>query len=288
VSERLLSVVIAARNAAATIDDQLEALAAQNVDEQWEVVLCDNGSTDTTTARARAWAGRLPSLRVVDASRRQGVAYARNVGVRAALGDRLLMCDADDVVARDWVRHLGAALSTHDLVSGLLDRSDLNPTYQGWSGWTDVTGPRVGYGYLPFVPTGNLGFRRELFEAVGGFDATLRRGEDKDFTWRAARVGAVAHVVPEAIVAVRLPPTRLGLARKGFADGRSATELYLRHRSHGMANEPLGDVLRSYRWLISHVPELLRDGPTSRALAYDGAARLGRLVGAVRHMTAYF
>jgi hypothetical protein len=96
------------------------------------------------------------------------------------------------------------------------------------------------------------------------------------------------HVVPEAIVAVRLPATRIDLARKGFVDGRSATELYLRHRSHGMTSEPLGEVLRSYRWLVSHVLELRRDGPTSRTLAYDGGARLGRLVGAVRHRTAFF
>ena len=71
-TDRVVSVVIPARNAAATIDDQLEALAAQEVDDPWEVVVSDNGSRDTTAARARAWASRLNSLRVVDASGASG------------------------------------------------------------------------------------------------------------------------------------------------------------------------------------------------------------------------
>ncbi|HEU6446740.1 MAG TPA: oligosaccharide flippase family protein, partial [Gaiellaceae bacterium] len=74
-----LSVVIPARNAAGTIGDQLESLARPRFHRPWEVVVVDNGSTDGTADVARSYAGRV-RLRVVNASDRPGIAYARNRG----------------------------------------------------------------------------------------------------------------------------------------------------------------------------------------------------------------
>ena len=94
-----VSVVIPARNAARTLDAQLQALAAQRFPAEWEVLVSDNGSTDATRAVAVEWAGRIPLLRVIDASARPGASAARNLGAAAAHGELLLFCDADDVVA---------------------------------------------------------------------------------------------------------------------------------------------------------------------------------------------
>ena len=86
-----------------------------------------------------------------------------------------------------------------------------------WShGWREVvTKPAVAFAYLPFAATANLGFRRELFDAIGGFDNSLRRASDVDFAWRAALAGARLEAVPEAVVAYRLPATLMDLAKKG-------------------------------------------------------------------------
>jgi len=103
-----VSVVIPALNVADTIGDQLDALAHQTYAGAWEVVVSDNGSTDATRERVEVWRDRLPHLRIVDSSRRRGVSPARNVGVEAARGDLVLICDGDDVVGvlsvRDIVR----------------------------------------------------------------------------------------------------------------------------------------------------------------------------------------
>ena len=288
-SHGLISVVVPARDAAATIDAQLEALAAQEVEGPWEVVVSDNGSSDATADRARAWASRLPALRVVDASARRGAAHARNVGVGAAQGDRILMCDADDVVGPGWVHHLAAALCTHEMASGFLDTTELNSDYHEWwrTGWVRVTGLRIGYGYLPFVATGTMAFRRAVFDAVGGFDVDLRRGEDMDFSWRAARTGVEVRLVHEAVVGIRLPTSRLGLARQGFSDGVCGPQLYVRHRAHGMRREPTRDTLHTYGWLLRHVRDLRHDGSTARRWSYEASARLGRLVGSARERTVY-
>src|SRR5690349_1945599 len=106
-----LSIVIAARDAAATLGEQLDALATQVWDGTWEVLVVDNGSTDATCAIVRAAARQWPGLRLVEATDGVGPAYARNVGSRSATGRSLAFCDADDVVAPGWVAAMGGALA---------------------------------------------------------------------------------------------------------------------------------------------------------------------------------
>jgi glycosyltransferase involved in cell wall biosynthesis len=62
-----ISVIVPARDAAATIGGQLAALAAQRYEGSWEVIVADNGSADATATVADRWIGRIPGLRVVTA-----------------------------------------------------------------------------------------------------------------------------------------------------------------------------------------------------------------------------
>ncbi len=68
------SVVIPVRNGAATLAEQLEALAQQEYDDEWEVVVADNGSSDATREVVNGFRD-LPQLRVVDASGGSGAGY---------------------------------------------------------------------------------------------------------------------------------------------------------------------------------------------------------------------
>src|SRR4051812_28957961 len=95
----LVSVVIPARNAARLLPLQLAALAKQTYAGTWEVVVADHRSADGTARVASEWAARLPCLRVVSVGRRGGANVARNEGARAARGEVLAFCDADDVAS---------------------------------------------------------------------------------------------------------------------------------------------------------------------------------------------
>ena len=283
----MISIIIPAYNAAATIGEQLAALAAEEVDGPWEVVVADNGSTDDTRATVLAWTTRLPDLRVVDAGQRSGAAHARNVGVRVSRGEHLLMCDADDVIGHGWIGHLAGALRQHSLVCGLIDRAALNPRFASlWRGRAPVAGPMLQHDYLPVAPSGNLGVRRDLFDALHGFDVTLARGQDTDFTWRAIQAGAALHVVPEAILYVRLPAARRDWLRRAGATGGFGPALSASPAAR-MRRLPPRDALRAYGKLLSLVPAVVGDAPAACSWAYEAGVRGGRLVASARTRTMF-
>ena len=122
-----LSVIIPCLNAAGTIGAQLDALAVQQWDQPWEVIVADNGSTDRSLAIVERYRYKLPNLRVVDASARRGQPCALNTGAMAAKGDALAFCDADDEVAPGWLPAMGKALSKYDFVACRVDFKKLNP-----------------------------------------------------------------------------------------------------------------------------------------------------------------
>jgi glycosyltransferase involved in cell wall biosynthesis len=284
----LASVILPVRNAAATIGDQLAALAGQTYAGAWELVVADNGSADETAAVVEGWRDRLPVLKVVDASRRRGVAHARNVGLRAAAGEVLLICDGDDVVAPDWLEHMVAALEAHPLVTGFTDIVTLNrPEQYRWTGDEARAEAGVGYGFLPYASGGNLGMWREVFDLLAGFDEKLRRAEDVDFGWRACYAGIQVHFEPRAVIQRRLRERPSTVLLAGIRGGISEPGLYRRHRQRGMARESFAEVFGLYRWLARTSPAVVLGRDNRLRWAALAGMRLGRVVGSVRNRVLF-
>ncbi|MGH7575700.1 MAG: glycosyltransferase family 2 protein, partial [Longimicrobiales bacterium] len=91
-----VSIVIAAYNAAAMIQETLDAVLAQT-HGGWEAIVVDDGSTDHTRAIVEAAARAEPRIRLVSRPHGGGGA-ARNAGIAAARFDWLLFLDADDLI----------------------------------------------------------------------------------------------------------------------------------------------------------------------------------------------
>ena len=284
----LLSVVIPARNGASTLAVQLDALAASEPPGvSFEVVVADNGSTDDTAEVARAYADRLP-IRVIDAGRSPGINVARNDGVAAALGQWILLCDADDEADRDWLRTMCSGfVEGHNLLGGVIDYSRLNsPEVQAWRGATKA---RVvaHLGYLPFAHGANLGFSRHVFDTIGGFDERfVGGGDDVDFCWRGQLAGFTLHEVPASVMHYRLRPTLGDLWRQYVKYGSSEAQLFQTFRHSGMNRRPWRQVVQGLWWLISRFPFA---APRPRRGAWVRRAGLwwGRLRGSVQHRTLW-
>jgi cellulose synthase/poly-beta-1,6-N-acetylglucosamine synthase-like glycosyltransferase len=98
----VISVIVPVLNGMPWLAEQLRALVGQECSEPWEVVVADNGSTDETKSVVQEWAARIDKIRLVDASTVRGPGAARNAGARAARGELLAFCDADNVVQPGW------------------------------------------------------------------------------------------------------------------------------------------------------------------------------------------
>jgi glycosyltransferase involved in cell wall biosynthesis len=273
-----VSVVIPMYNAETTLRVQLEALVTQEGAPPFEVVVADNGSTDGGVWVAESFRDRL-KLRVVDASRVRGPSHARNVGVEAAQGGKILFCDADDRVGPGWVRALAAALERDAIVTGpivYVDAADGGVP----SGVRIPTEPRKYLGQIPFAMTANLGIRRQLFEELGGFDGTLLSGEDADLCIRALLAGHRLGWVPEAPLRMTRRSSLLQAARQFFRYGLFDVRVYAKHRATALERRPLREWLRPYLVLAATPHRLLTRRRWSWVI--QASQRAGRLVGSVQ------
>lgn len=210
----------------AALLEQIAALRHQVTDLSIDVVLACNStatrSLETLTDIARE-AG--PRWSAVDASARRGPAFARNRGAKAAAGEWLLFCDADDIVAPGWVDSMAAGLREADAVSG-----PLPPFGPPEALAAKPAGPEDGlptYMEVPYLPSGNLGVRREAFEAVGGFDERLRTSEDIAFAWSLQVHGCRIAWAPDAVVRRRYRGGLWPMARQHFRYGRGISRVLL-------------------------------------------------------------
>jgi glycosyltransferase involved in cell wall biosynthesis len=189
------TVIVPARNAAATIGRTLDALAAQDLDERFEVVVVDDGSTDRTFELAEGYGPPVRAMRNVSPA---GAGAARNAGARAAAGEFLAFTDADCYPVSTWLSAGLAALESAELVQGAV-RPEPGTPLGPFDRTVWVTGENGLY------ETANILVRRDLFERLGGFEDWLAAsgrpmGEDLWFGWRARRAGAATAFCDDALV----------------------------------------------------------------------------------------
>jgi glycosyltransferase involved in cell wall biosynthesis len=219
----------------------LAALAQQDADLAWELVVVDNDPTGSARLQVdRARPGFAVEVRyVVEPTR--GAAAARNRGMAEARGQVAAMID-DDVLPRpDWLRHLVGPLLDgtadgsggrvlldpsvatprwfeQDLLGGLLSHFDPAPQLR----------PLVG---REFLVTANAAFVLQALRDVGGFDPALGPqggrhmvNDDLQVVRDLSREGARLVYVPAAVVQHELPAERLELRwllRRAWWQGRS-------------------------------------------------------------------
>ena len=282
-----VSVVMPVLNGAATLPQQLRALAAQTYPGRWELVVADNGSTDETAQVVREWTGRLPCLRLVDASDRMSTNYARNVGAAAARGDLLVFCDADDVATPGWLAAMVAALGSYDLVGGRLDDEALNdPVSRAWRARPRADELPRALSFRPYATSANLGVRAAVLRALGGWNEDfVRGGTEVEFCWRAQLAGYRLGYAPDAVMQYRYRATRWAFAYQLYRYGRAEAQLFRAFHDRGAPRPSVYRACRAWAWILVHLPYLLRSRIHQGRWLRTAAFRIGRLDGSVRNRT---
>ena len=206
-----LSVILPCFNGAASLAVQLNALARQHWPGGWELIVVNNGSTDSSMAIVEGYRSRLPPLTIVDAyvpgSRRLGVPHSYNTGIKAATGDAFVFCEADDEVAPGWLEAMGRALVQHEFVAARLDHRKLNAEwlhpqngegYQG-AGLARMTQPP----HFLMASACGFGLSRAIYAHLGELSTAFPIAHDAEYCWRAQLAGYTLHFEPDALIHYR-------------------------------------------------------------------------------------
>ncbi|GAA1544819.1 hypothetical protein GCM10009678_29340 [Actinomadura kijaniata] len=247
-----LTVVLCSLNGADRIGRTLDALDAQTIRADLEIIVVDDGSADGTGDLARA-----RGLTVLRHERNRGLSAARNTGARAAEAPVVAFLDDDCEPGPRWAELLLAGYgddvtgvggpvvpvvagtgflaryvernNRHEPLELELTTSQALP-YRFWLYLRDqwrTPRPRPRRDVYSFTG-GNMSFRRDALLEVGGFDERFRFGsEEEDLSRRLRRAGHTRLVFdPEASLTHRFAPTPRGLLRRGLAYGRGNAVQY--------------------------------------------------------------
>jgi GT2 family glycosyltransferase len=235
-----LSVVVPTRGGATRLPVLLDALAAQVLDEPWEVIFVLDGDVDGSRGVIEAYADRLP-LRIIDPAGDGGVSAALAAGYDAALGEIVLRCDDDltpapGFLAGHLAHHrrrpvgappLGVISLTRDSFTDspyavaygrpanerLLRQACARPADERWMHWAACNS----------VP-------RAAYVAAGGFDPAMSYREDSELGLRLARSGVEIVIDPHLEVEHRGPaPDAASRAGRAFTSGASTVAFEERH-----------------------------------------------------------
>lgn len=224
--EPVVTVVVPAYNAEATLDMTLNSIRGQTY-PHLEIIVVVDGATDGTEALVRRHMAKDPRIRVI-VTENQGLVPARNTGARAGTGAFIAPVDADDIWHPEKIRKQLAVFAEGGeevgLVYTLFRRIDQwgflirDGALTPWSGdlfCASLLYNCVGNGSSIMV-------RRQAFEQVGGYAMALNRVGCEDYLLQILishdwRLG----VVPEYLTGYRFDQnsmsrnyTRMAMARE--------------------------------------------------------------------------
>lgn len=170
----MVSVIVPLYNAAPFIGETLESIVSSSY-RPMEVVVVDDGSTDTSAEVAQDFARQHPEVRVLR-QKNAGVSAARNHAIREAKGEYILPVDADDRISADYIAHAVSAMRDGVRVVGC--RAQFFGAKQGeWR--LPVYSPEL-LARKNMIHVSSL-FRKADWERVGGFCEQDIYREDWDF-----------------------------------------------------------------------------------------------------------
>ncbi|TKB79772.1 MAG: glycosyltransferase, partial [Nitrospira sp.] len=193
-----VSVVVCSYNGSRIIRDCLEGLRRLAY-PNYEVIVVDDGSTDSTASIAREYECRL--IRTEN----RGLSSARNTGMKEATGEIIAYLDDDAWPDSHWLHYLVNMFETtaHVGVGG----PNLPPPGDGLIADCVANAPGGPVHVLlsdevaEHIPGCNMAFRKSCLEAIGGFDVQFRTaGDDVDVCWRLQDKGWTLGFHPAAMV----------------------------------------------------------------------------------------
>ncbi|HUN57340.1 MAG TPA: glycosyltransferase [Candidatus Binataceae bacterium] len=269
--EPLVSVIIPAYNASATLDAAIGSVLIQSYPD-FEVIVINDGSTDRTAEILRGYGDR---IRVVGQENR-GAASARNTGLEIARGSYIAFLDADDLWKPELLARLvpvleadpGCVLAYADLEIVDSNGHSLRTSLIGGTNAHAPTLDEMLHRVWPIMPSAVV-MRKSVLEAIGGFCTEFKSCTYEDlYCWMRAREHGHFIYLPERLAQWRfsLYPRRLKRGGGVSSHNRAVFARLVRER-WGVAIAPLIDSrVRAPRSILGYIGlTAMRDGDLERA-----------------------
>ncbi len=224
-----VSVIVPAYNAAATIGKTLEALSKQNCFQPFEVIVVDDGSSDNT-------ADIVSSFALVRYVRQDnaGPASARNHGAQLAQGEYLAFTDSDCIPHENWIAELMQGFGKKEVGVVAGSYGIANPeSLLARCIYKEILWRHMNL--MPEYPNAfgsyNFCVKKEVFNAVGGFNTAYRNasGEDNDLSYKAIGAGWRIYFQPKALVDHYHPTRVVKYLKEQFRHGFWRVKMYQDH-----------------------------------------------------------
>jgi GT2 family glycosyltransferase len=223
-----ISVVICTYNGSATLRACLAGVLGLRYPD-YEVIVVSDGSTDGS-ARIAAEHQR---VRVIETTQ-QGLAAARNTGMRAATGEIVAYIDDDAIPDEDWLTHLAATFRSGEYAA--VGGPNILPARSGRMAECVANAPGgpthvlVSDREAEHIPGCNMAISRSALQEIGGFDPQFRAaGDDVDVCWRLRDAGKRIGFSPGAVVHHHRRSSVRGYLRQQRGYGKAEALLERKH-----------------------------------------------------------
>ena len=184
-----VSVIIPAYNGDRYIGDALESVLAQTY-PHYEIIVVDDGSTDNTSQIVQAYGDRVNYIY----QENQGVAAARNQGIRVSTGEYIAFLDQDDFFLANKLSEQVSCLKSHP------DAGIIHSGWQRVNYYGEILGKVEPWHQAPIldleqwlwwkpVLLSAMMFQRQWLEKVQGLDSQFKQVCDLDLAWRLTLMG---------------------------------------------------------------------------------------------------
>jgi glycosyltransferase involved in cell wall biosynthesis len=202
----LISVVVCTFNRAGLLEISLQSLSNQLLEDSgYEVIVADNNSTDNTRQVVSKFRHSLTNLRYCFEAK-QGLSYARNRGWQEARGEYVAYIDDDCKVPEQWLTVAKKIIEqiSPDVFGGPYFAFYNTPKphwFKDAYGSRDLGNVARELTDGEYLSGGNIFFRRELLEILGGFDVSFgMSGQRLAYGEETALLKHIRETMPERVI----------------------------------------------------------------------------------------
>lgn len=218
-SNIIVSFIIIAYNEERSVGQCLESIQKQNGLQDYEIVVINDGSKDSTATVVSQYAKKNQKIKLLTLPANQGRGAARQTGVKSAVGKYLAFVDADITLPENWLEKVMPYMEQFDAVGGIA-MPDGDSTYICQKFCLEPKPLPHTYG----ITGSNSIYKRSVFDKIT-IDPQLRGGEDTDINLKMVQSGYKIKLLNDLIVNHKEDITFKKSLKRMFSFGKGATNL---------------------------------------------------------------